>query len=83
MSPGRHLVISNRHAMDWFAKTQAERNDADSLLWILKNRLAEDERSITGFSIGMNSGASAGQTLFHVYPHIIPRREGIRKIHGA
>jgi hypothetical protein len=35
--------------------TQAERNDADSLLRILKNRLAEDDGSITGFKIGMNS----------------------------
>ena len=76
VSPGLHLVITKRHATDWFAMTQAERNDANSLLRILRNRLAEDDPSITGFNIGMNSGASAGQTVFHVPIHLIPRRDG-------
>lgn len=76
VSAGHHLIITKRHTPDWFAMTQAERNDADSLLRILKNRLAEDDRSITGFNIGMNSGASAGQTVFHVHIHLIPRRDG-------
>ncbi|MHC1789008.1 HIT family protein [Solidesulfovibrio sp.] len=76
VSAGHQLVITKRHTPDWFAMTQAERNDADSLLRILKNRLTEDDRSITGFNIGMNSGASAGQTVFHVHIHLIPRRDG-------
>ncbi|MHC1789006.1 HIT domain-containing protein [Solidesulfovibrio sp.] len=76
VSAGHQLVITKRHTPDWFAMTQAERNDADSLLRILKNRLAEDDNTITGFNIGMNSGASAGQTVFHVHIHLIPRREG-------
>ncbi|HML54656.1 MAG TPA: HIT family protein [Solidesulfovibrio magneticus] len=63
-------------SLDWFAMTQAERNDADSLLRILRNRLAEDDPRITGCNIGMNSGASAGQTVFHVHIHLIPRRDG-------
>lgn len=56
--------------------TQAERNDADSLLRILRNRLTEDDPSITGCNIGMNSGAPAGQAVFHVHIHLIPRRDG-------
>jgi ATP adenylyltransferase len=29
-----------------------------------------------GFNIGMNCGASAGQTIFHAHIHLIPRRGG-------
>ena len=63
------------YAENWFSMTQAERSDADSLLRILKNRLAEDDRSITGFNIGLNAGTSAGQTVFHVHIHLIRRRD--------
>ena len=31
---------------------------------------------MTGFNIGVNVGASAGQTVFHVHTHLIPRRKG-------
>ena len=31
---------------------------------------------ITGFNIGINAGRSAGQTIFHVHFHLIPRRDG-------
>ena len=32
--------------------------------------------TVTGFNIGMNSGKSAGQTVFHCHVHLIPRRDG-------
>ena len=31
---------------------------------------------VTGFNVGINAGASAGQTVFHVHVHLIPRRHG-------
>ena len=31
---------------------------------------------VDGFNIGMNAGASAGQTIFHCHIHLIPRRSG-------
>ncbi len=31
---------------------------------------------MSGFNIGMNAGASAGQTIFHCHIHLIPRRDG-------
>ena len=37
--------------------------------------LAEDPE-VTGFNIGINAGKSAGQTIFHVHVHLIPRRAG-------
>ena len=43
---------------------------------IIKRRLYELDETITGFNFGMNCGKSAGQTIFHAYFHIIPRRDG-------
>ena len=31
---------------------------------------------ISGINVGMNVGASAGQTVFHCHIHLIPRRDG-------
>ena len=31
---------------------------------------------MTGFNVGINTGKSAGQTVFHVHVHLIPRRDG-------
>ena len=36
--------------------------------------LKEDE-SIEGFNILINNGAIAGQTVFHLHFHLIPRRK--------
>ena len=34
------------------------------------------DSSVTGFNVGINTGKSAGQTVFHVHVHLIPRRDG-------
>ncbi|NQW03683.1 MAG: HIT domain-containing protein [Acidobacteria bacterium] len=33
-------------------------------------------QDVTGFNVGINSGESAGQTIFHCHVHLIPRRPG-------
>ena len=33
-------------------------------------------QTVTGFNVGINVGASAGQTMFHVHLHLIPRGDG-------
>lgn len=76
VSEGHHLIITKRHTPDWFSMTQKEREDADNLIRIIKNDLTERDKTITGFNIGMNTGESAGQTIFHVHIHLIPRRDG-------
>ena len=76
VTAGHHLILPKRHTPDWFLMTENERRDADALIKILKTRLSETDRTITGFNMGVNSGESAGQTIFHAHIHLIPRRDG-------
>ena len=41
-----------------------------------RTSLMEADETIDGFNIGANAGQSAGQTIFHVHLHLIPRRTG-------
>ena len=76
VSDGHLLIVPKRHAPDWFSMSEKERREADALIRVLRNRLIESDKSITGFNDGMNCGASAGQTIFHAHIHLIPRRDG-------
>jgi diadenosine tetraphosphate (Ap4A) HIT family hydrolase len=76
VTKGHTLVIPKRHAPEYFDLSDAERRDVDSLLKYLKQKMFEKDHTITGYNIGVNNGESAGQTIFHVHFHIIPRRNG-------
>ncbi len=71
VTEGHHLIITKRHVEDYFNISAKERNDADSLMRILRNRIKEKDPSGTGFNIGVNTSASAGQTIFHVSCHFL------------
>ena len=45
--------------------------------------LSESDRTITGFNMGINSGESASQTIFHANIHLIPRRDGAPRSRGV
>lgn len=76
VTPGHTLVIPRRHVSAYFDLSEEERRDADRLLEIMYQRLARKDASISGYNIGLNCGATAGQTIFHVHYHLIPRRAG-------
>lgn len=76
VSAGHLLIIPKRHCADYFGLTKQEREDVDSLMKILRKRISQNDPTVTGFNIGMNCGASAGQTIFHTHIHLIPRRDG-------
>jgi diadenosine tetraphosphate (Ap4A) HIT family hydrolase len=76
VSDGHLLIVPKRHAPDWFSMSEKERRESDALIRVLRNRLLESDKNITGFNIGMNCGVSAGQTIFHAHIHLIPRRDG-------
>lgn len=76
VTDGHTLIIPKRHFPEFFQMTQAELADIYDLLKNRKNTLSEEDNSIEGFNIGVNSGDVAGQTIFHVHVHLIPRRRG-------
>lgn len=76
VSDGHLLIIPKRHAVDYFSLTESEKRDADRLLQMCRKRIIENDGTVTGFNVGMNSGESAGQTVFHCHIHLIPRRDG-------
>jgi len=69
---GHILVIPTRHEASWFA---LNRNEQTSMLEILDRAkdYLDAHFSPDGYTIGVNEGASAGQTVFHVHLHLIPR----------
>ena len=73
---GHRLIIPKRHISDYFGLSTAEVSATNQLLHIVKEQLSAEDKTITGFNIGMNAGESAGQTIFHCHIHLIPRRDG-------
>jgi len=76
VTDGHLLIVPKRHMEDYFSMNETEKKDTGVLIMKLKNRIMEEDHSITGFNIGTNIGESAGQTIFHAHIHLIPRREG-------
>jgi ATP adenylyltransferase len=70
------LVIPKRHVADYFDLHQPERNAIDAMLHDQRQSILDQDNAVTGFNVGINVGASAGQTVFHVHVHLIPRRDG-------
>jgi diadenosine tetraphosphate (Ap4A) HIT family hydrolase len=70
------LVIPKRHVEEYFGLTQNELLGCDALLRDVRENIIKQDSTVKGFNIGMNSGAVAGQTVFHCHIHLIPRREG-------
>lgn len=76
VTEGHTLIITKRHFADFFESTRKEQNATHDLLNIRRKQLLEQDPSIRGFNIGVNSGKAAGQTTSHLHIHLIPRREG-------
>lgn len=73
------LVLPKRHVADYFDLYQPERNAIDQLLKEQRAKILSDDPTVSGFNVGINSGESAGQTIFHCHIHLIPRRDGDMK----
>ncbi len=76
MTEGHTLIIPKRHVADYFELHQPELNAINELLQKHKKELQKNDKSITGFNVGVNCGEDAGQSIFHVHVHLIPRRKG-------
>lgn len=79
VTEGHTLIIPKRHVSDYFDLHQPELNAINQLLHKHKEKLQEEDKTITGFNVGVNCGEDAGQSIFHVHVHLIPRRKGDMK----
>jgi len=73
--PGHVLVISRRVVSRVALLTPQEIAD----LWHsaqLVSKMIEHEMRCDGFTFAIQDGAAAGQSVFHVHIHILPRRFG-------
>jgi len=72
---GHTLIVPKRHVADYFELSIHEQR----ALWLLVNRckvLIQKRFNPDGFNVGINIGEAAGQSIFHVHIHLIPRYKG-------
>lgn len=87
LASGHSLIIPKQHVESLFELDSRELADVWSLVAVVRRRLSE-RFNPDGFTIGINDGVAAGQTVPHAHVHVIPRylgddadpRGGIRKV---
>ncbi len=72
---GHMLVIPNIHAASIFAHNASVQADVWHLVANVRADL-QSQLNPDGFSVGLNDGQAAGQTVHHAHVHIIPRFHG-------
>jgi diadenosine tetraphosphate (Ap4A) HIT family hydrolase len=75
VTPGHRLIVPRRHESDFFSLGEDEQKAMLDLVKIVKAGLELEHRP-DAYNIGINAGREAGQTLFHVHLHLIPRYRG-------
>lgn len=75
VSEGHTLIIPKRHVADCFDLTDEEIMAIQTMMRELKVKL-DEELSPDGYNVGINVNEAAGQTVFHVHMHLIPRYHG-------
>ncbi len=75
VNEGHTLIVPKRHVETFFDATLDELMAINELVFVVKGVL--DERfKPDGCNIGVNVGQAAGQTVFHLHVHVIPRYHG-------
>ena len=75
VSKGHTLVIPKTHATHLSEGTQEDALALMSTIHLLAPKMAAALEA-TGYNLGMNQGADAGQDVFHTHIHIMPRYAG-------
>ena len=70
------LIILKRHAADIFEATREEREALHEMARWSRSQIMSEDPTVGGFNFGSNIGAVAGQKIFHLHLHLIPRRAG-------
>jgi len=75
VAAGHTLVAPRRHVASVFDLATEEYAAVWALVAAVRARLAA-ATGADGFTIGVNDGVAAGQTVGHAHVHVIPRRAG-------
>ncbi len=75
VSPGHSLIIPFRHCASFFDLTPEEVTACMELL-AHQRLVLDNEVNPDGYNFGVNVNAAAGQSIFHVHIHLIPRYTG-------
>ena len=70
------LIILKNHKKDYFDLRDKEIVRLNNIIKSQRADLLKEDKSISGFNIGVNIGEDAGQTVMHLHVHLIPRRHG-------
>ena len=74
-SEGHTLFIPKREIETFFEINNNELKAIKDLINKRKDEISKEDESVEGFNILINNGAIAGQTVFHLHFHLIPRRK--------
>ncbi len=75
VTKGHSLIIPFRHFDNYFDATKDEKIAILDLIEEVKNIL-DSKFNPDGYNLGVNIGKHAGQTVWHVHYHVIPRYKG-------
>jgi diadenosine tetraphosphate (Ap4A) HIT family hydrolase len=75
VNKGHLLIIPKRHVEQYFDLTEQE-NRAINQLLLEGKKILDEQFQPDGYNIGINCGEAAGQTIFHLHVHLIPRYTG-------
>jgi len=78
VSPGHTLIVPRRHVGSYFQLDATERQAMNELLDRAQAELAQRLHP-DAYTIGINDGPAAGQSIPHVHMHLIPRFRGDRE----
>ena len=70
------LIILKDHKKNYFDLIDKEIIQLNNIIKFQREDLLREDKTISGFNIGVNIGEDAGQTVMHLHVHLIPRRNG-------
>jgi superfamily II DNA or RNA helicase/diadenosine tetraphosphate (Ap4A) HIT family hydrolase len=75
VSDGHALVVTRRHVATWFDASPDEQAAVMRGVEVARREISK-RHAPDGFNVGINVDAAAGQTVFHLHVHVIPRYWG-------
>ncbi len=76
VSQGHCIVIPKRHIKTLFEATNEENTAFFELIKKAKQLILDKGLTPDGFNVGSNNDVAAGQSVFHLHIHVIPRYLG-------